>query len=414
MRFLLVSAAKDLRRRLADPAALLLWMAVPAAVGGLLALISGGGGGGAPRPRVLLVDRDSTFVSGLLVSSAGQERLAHFIELVPIDSAEGRARIDDGDASVLLTLPRGFQDAVLGTGPPVDLELVTNPSQRILPAMAEQGVEMLAEAAFYLQRLFGPEVALIAAGPPAGAGSFADSTVSAMSVRISRRFRALGPLLLPPALTVKGEAGAAAPSSGFNFGALFLPGLVLMAVLLIAQGMSDEVWSEREGGTLRRLATTPRSMAPVMGGKLIAGAVLSATVSVVGLGVTAAFFGVSLVRTPLALFWCTFTGTALLQLFTLVQLFARSRRGGNLLTTMIVFPILMIGGSFFPFEMMPDWMAAIGRWTPNGLALVRLKEMLLGGLDPTALALSALGIALPAAVAFALSLKRLSGRFATG
>ena len=82
-----------------------------------------------------------------------------------------------------------------------------------------------------------------------------------------------------------------------------------------------------------------------------------------------------------------------------------------MLSNLVLFPIVMLGGSFFPFEAMPEWMAAIGRWTPNGLALVRLKEIVAGQPDPGGLLASALAIGLPAAAAFALSVRRLRGGF---
>ena len=52
----------------------------------------------------------------------------------------------------------------------------------------------------------------------------------------------------------------------------------------------------------------------------------------------------------------------------------------------------MIGGSFFPFEAMPDWMVRIGKLTPNGWALGHIKDILLrnGSLVSTGLALAAL------------------------
>jgi hypothetical protein len=34
---------------------------------------------------------------------------------------------------------------------------------------------------------------------------------------------------------------------------------------------------------------------------------------------------------------------------------------------------------------MPDWMATVGRWTPNGWALARVREMLFGEVDLAAL-----------------------------
>ena len=60
---------------------------------------------------------------------------------------------------------------------------------------------------------------------------------------------------------------------------------------------------------------------------------------------------------------------------------------------------------------MPRWMATLGQWLPNGQAVVRLKEMLGGAIDPGALAVAALAIGLPASLAFALSARALRGRF---
>ena len=63
-------------------------------------------------------------------------------------------------------------------------------------------------------------------------------------------------------------------------------------------------------------------------------------------------------------------------------------------------------------EAMPGWMAAVGRWLPNGQAVVRLKEILGGAVDPAALGVAALAIGLPAALAFGWSARLLRGRFA--
>jgi ABC-type uncharacterized transport system permease subunit len=75
---------------------------------------------------------------------------------------------------------------------------------------------------------------------------------------------------------------------------------------------------------------------------------------------------------------------------------------------------MMIGGSFFPFEAMPAWMAAIGQWTPNGLAVLRLKDLLYGAPSTAALLVAVLGIGVPAVAAFVLTGRRLGGRFAAG
>jgi transketolase len=72
VRFVLVAAAKDIRRRMADPAALSIWIGLPLLLGGLLSFISSGAGDAPPRARVLLVDQDNTAVSALVRTAARQ------------------------------------------------------------------------------------------------------------------------------------------------------------------------------------------------------------------------------------------------------------------------------------------------------------------------------------------------------
>jgi ABC-type multidrug transport system permease subunit len=95
-------------------------------------------------------------------------------------------------------------------------------------------------------------------------------------------------------------------------------------------------------------------------------------------------------------------------LMTTLQVFSSSRRGGNILTMAIMFPLMMIGGSFFPFEAMPDWMAAIGKMTPNGWALARFKDIVAGTLEPVTLLITAAGLLLVSFLMFGICLKRLS------
>lgn len=420
MSFLIRSAGKDLRRRLRDPLSLLVWVGIPVAIAGLLSLVAGGNGG-TPTARVMVVDRDSTFLSEVLVGAGDQGPAADLLELQEVSFEEGRRRIDDGDGTALLVIPEGFSDAVL-EGTPAELLLVTNPSQRILPGIVREGLEMLVEASFYLQRLVGDELVTMTTGPPEGEESFADPDVAALATGINRRIQALDEVLFPPVLDLQvetadgeeAEDGAVEDPALSNFGTLFLPGLLFMAVLFIAQGVSTDIWVEQEKGTLRRGLLAPAGAAPFLGGTILAGAAVCAAVAAAGMVTAAAFFGVSPWRMPLAVLWSTYAGAALLVYFVLLQLFATSRQGGYLISTIVVFPLIMIGGSFFPFQAMPEWMAAVGRWTPNGLAVVRLQEIMVGTLDPSALAASALGIGLPAAGAFLLAVRRLRGGFAAG
>ena len=55
MRLIMVLIAKDLRRRIADPAGLILNLAIPLAIAGMMALAFGGRSGAASTPVMRIV-----------------------------------------------------------------------------------------------------------------------------------------------------------------------------------------------------------------------------------------------------------------------------------------------------------------------------------------------------------------------
>jgi ABC-type multidrug transport system permease subunit len=408
MRYIVVAAAKDIRRRLADPAAMTVWIGIPLLLAGLMNLVTGGGDV-TPRATVLLVDQDNTLLSGLLASAGGRGSL---VDLQPATLEEGRRRIDAGEATALVIVPKGFQEAAINETPS-EIVLITNPAERILPGIVEEALEILVEGVFYGQQLFGPVIRRVVNDNPSSVPS--DTDVAAISVEINQQIARLQNVVIPPVISLKVVADTpdegAAPA--LDFGQLFLPGMLFMSFLFIATGMSVDIWEEQRMGTLRRALTTPQSAYTLLAGKLAAGVALVTAIALVALVGSIALFDVSWTRIPAALAWCAFAGGALLALLTLLQTMASSQRGAEMLANTFVFPLMMIGGSFFPFDAMPGWMAAAGQWTPNGLAVVRLKDLLFG--DPSALSMlvATAGIGIPAAAAFLLAGRRLRGKFAT-
>jgi ABC-type multidrug transport system permease subunit len=409
VRFLLDSARKDLHRRLQDPLALVLWLGIPLAIGGLIGLASSGGGG-KPTAHVLFVDQDDTFLSNLVSGARGQGELSERLQIEDVGLEEGMERIEAGDATALVVLPEGFTEALL-EDEPATITLVKNPALTIMPAIVEEALEMLVEAAFYLQRVMGEPLRELADGPPDGAEFFADEVIASFSGEINRRMRKLEDLLFPVVLKLEDEAQEEGDPDGFNFGTVFVPGVLFMALLFIAQGMIEDLWTEKEQGTLRRIVSTPQSLLAFLGGKLAAGAVLMAAATLIGLAVDVLVYDVALGAVPFALVWCTFAGTALLALFLLIQFLASSRRAASILTSSVLFPLMMIGGSFFPFEAMPDWMVAVGRWTPNGMGVIVLKDVLRQELELSSLLVPVVALGGLTVLALFLSERVLMRRF---
>jgi ABC-type multidrug transport system permease subunit len=175
----------------------------------------------------------------------------------------------------------------------------------------------------------------------------------------------------------------------------------------MAQGLSDDLWKEKQQGTLRRWISTPAGPLPFLAAKLLSAAVLVFSVSLVILAIGMAYHELPFYRLPLALVWSTFAGLLFFTLMQLIQLYASSQRGGAILTMCIVFPLLMLGGSLFPLELMPAWMAALGRWTPNGGTLELLKDILLGRLNLAVLLVAVLFLTLVAVAGSLLAARRI-------
>jgi ABC-type multidrug transport system permease subunit len=76
-------------------------------------------------------------------------------------------------------------------------------------------------------------------------------------------------------------------------------------------------------------------------------------------------------------------------LIMILQSAASTERVASLLSNFVMLPLTMLGGSFFPLEIMPKGLATIGRLTPNGWSVQQLQAILSGSLQPAALAVVA-------------------------
>ena len=412
MRFIWTTFLKDWRRRWRNPLEIVMWVGIPLLVGLLIVLAFGGRGGPRPQAHVLVADRDSSFVSRLLVGALSQEAAGGFIRAESVGEAEGRARMEKGGATALIVIPPGFSRAVLREEPAV-LALVTNPSKPILAGMVEEGLSILVDGTFYVQRLIGEDLRRFAEGPPGDAAHFDDRTIADFSTKVNRLAAELEGYLFPPLLRLETSVDEK-EGDDVSFGFLFLPSILFMALLFMAQGLSDDVWEERNRRTLRRIVFSPQRVSAFLLGKVLVSATLVFLVSLVALLAGYGYLRLSPVTFPAALLWATLAGTMLVAAMTALQLFASSQRAGNIVSLAVVFPLMMAGGSFFPFETMPSWLAAIGRRTPNGWALERLKEIVRGRADAAGFLASVVIVAVAIAVLLWVSSRRLNRGFAQG
>jgi ABC-type Na+ efflux pump permease subunit len=278
--------------------------------------------------------------------------------------------------------------------------------------MVEEALEIAVDGTFYLHRVFGEPLGIITDSLPDGEADVPDALVASTAVLINGIMKQLGEQVFPPVIGVDVQIEKKPKKVKQGFGEMFFPSLLFMAMFFMAGGQSEDIWKEKTQGTLRRALTTPHRAAAFLAGKVLAASVLFGVVCLAGVLVGRWVFGLALVNLPLAAAWGALSGAMFYVLLILVQLHAGSQRTGSLLANVITMPLLMIGGSFFPFEMMPDGLANIGRMTPNGWALMQLKAVLSGGFDVQSLAIATGGVVLFGLVLFSLAVRRMAGAFA--
>jgi len=355
MRFLWISAVKDLRRLRREPVTLITWIAIPIFLAVILTLVFGPHNS-RPTGKLLVADEDGGLGATTLVHALEQSPLSRMVSVEKVDRKEGRRRIESGAASALLIVPTGFTGAFLGNAP-VELQLIRNPSQRILPDLIEETLGVLIDGTFY------------------AIGRGAQQSQAQ-------------PLIQLKTNVVKQQSEQ--PS---GFAAMLLPGTLFLAVFFVAGALAADVWRERTSGALRRIATTPAAFGAFLGGKLLAAALALGAVGFFGLLLGRLLLDLRIANLPLAVLWISISGSGLFLMVMLLQSAASSERVANMLTNLVLLPLTMLGGGFVPFDWMPQGMARIGRFTPNGWSVVQLQAILSGSAAPLAFGGAALFVA---------------------
>jgi ABC-type multidrug transport system permease subunit len=399
MRFLLTAARKDLGRLRRDPLALATSLGIPLVLVTLITLVFGGGQA-LPQGRLLVADEDGTLLSQALTSAFSRQPLSKMLVIESTDREEGRRRMDHGDASALLIVPKGLQNAFFQNRP-IQLQLVTNPAQNILPNIIEETLSIVVDGGFYLQRLAPISLLNFGAGHTPS-----DDAVARLSVIFNHFARSLAKYLNPPLVDLELHV-TAEKREGQNVAALFLPAMLFMGLLFVGNAHALDIWREQAWGTLRRLATTPASLGAFLSGRLISLALILFGVALVGVAGMRWFAGVPVASVPLATLWLVLSGVVFYLFLVTIAVHASGQRAANVIGNLVVFPLSLVGGSFFPFEMMPDWMASIGRLTPNGWAITEFKALVAGSAHIQEFLIGGAWMAAIGSLLFLLTLRRL-------
>lgn len=368
-------AGLRIKRILREKWGLIQWLAVPIIIVFLMSLIAGTGSGKLTG-KLLITDHDDSTVSQFLTGSFNQGPLAEIFTVTKVTAAQGAIMMDQGDASAWITIESGFGDAFLNNHA-TKLHLVKNPAQNILPQMVETSMKLLVDAATYIQILFADELAVLK--PMLQDQKFNDADLVVLTLGIKQQIENLQETVFPPQLKLIKQVveDAKEEKQNITFGLLMFPGAIFMALIFSANSLAVSIWDDANNGVLPRLSSTPSALGAYFNGQVLAAALVFAFIALF-LGVLGSwYFAIPWHQLPVMLLWLMFSGLVIYMLFSAVSLLMPNSRTANITVNATTFPLLMIGGSFFPMESMPAWLAGIGQFLPNGFLLKGLKDWMI-------------------------------------
>ena len=378
---ILTLAAKDLRRRAAAPGPVLLNLAIPLAIAGMLALAFGGGtGGGADPPplKLVLVMLDEGPLSEFLSGASQNSQTAGRLEVLRAkDRQEGLARLREEEAAAMALFPEGFTRDLI-EGRQAVFELVKNPSQSFMPLVAEQGAEVLSLYLTVGRRLLGDDAARLQ-GMLEGEGWSDTAGLALALASLYGRIQSADGMLFPPLIETGEPAGDPGEArGGFDFMSWMYPGMLMMGLLFVGAGQMRDLLMERQAGTLRRQLCAPVAAWQVVASKVLSAALVVGAAHVLLMGAGSAFFGVRWGSAlPLALvsalIVAAVTGFCAL-LFALV----RTERQGDAVSGIVIMVMSLMGGTFIPPQALPEAMRGMAYVTMNHWGHDALRELASG------------------------------------
>jgi len=167
---------------------------------------------------------------------------------------------------------------------------------------------------------------------------------------------------------------------GVNYIQFMYPGIIAMTVLMnsVFSGLSV-VW-DREFGFLREVLVAPLSRGGIVLGKaagnaaiaIVQGFILLVLAPVVGVTLTARM--VAEMLPVLIVLSLSLSGLGIL-----VASRMRSQQGFQLVIQILIFPMIFLGGVFFPVNNVPTWLSVLSKIDPVTYGVDAIRQLFLGG-----------------------------------
>jgi len=172
--------------------------------------------------------------------------------------------------------------------------------------------------------------------------------------------------------------GTVGPDVSFmNF---LIPGVVAMTAMFGSINETMSIVWDKSLGVFDRILAAPVSSTSIIIGKTMAGAVMGVISALVLLIIGSSFFGVSFANIGFVLIIIVLASFSFTGIGTIISGLASEPREAMMLSNLLRFPMMFLGGVFFPVEAMPMPLPYIARALPLTYATEALRAVMSGNM----------------------------------
>jgi ABC-2 type transport system permease protein len=385
---------KDLRLFFVDRRALIMSFAAPIAIASFFGYALGGTGQTqTSKIAVLAIDEDGSVVSHEILRGLSAEKS---LDLKPATEEQAREAVRKGNATVAVSIPKGFQDsagqALFAGGPKPEIPLLYDPSHSAERAMVQgmlTGDVMQAVSKELFTGASGREfLQQSLAQVERGQGLPANDKKTLLNMLRSVEQWYGSPSVqtgtaqgLTVPFTTREEAVTSRRGIQYNGYAHAFAGMGVQFILFLGIDFGITLLLQRQRGLWRRFRAAPLSRGTLLGSRAVSGALIAFGVLLVNFLFARLVFGVR-VEGSLAGFLAVAAAFGLMTasfglLIAALGKTPDATRGLAIFATLL---LVMFGGAWIPTFIFPQWLQNITVVMPTRWAIDGLEAMTWRGL----------------------------------
>jgi ABC-2 type transport system permease protein len=162
------------------------------------------------------------------------------------------------------------------------------------------------------------------------------------------------------------------------------PGIMAMVVMMsLMTGLPHAISYEKDTGTLDGMLVAPIRRLSIILGKVLAQTTRGMLQGLIILILAMVLFGVAIYGNVLLVFFIMFLSVfSFVGLGILITSFTDKEETASMMMMTIMFPMMFLGGVFFPIEQMPGFMQTISQFLPLTYATSALRKVMILGAGP--------------------------------